>query len=73
MGHKREQMEPKYCPIMSMMMGGSGGASPCLRQECAWWDGINERCIIKTIASELVNIRSDLVKKISPGYPDSIL
>lgn len=45
-------MESKRCPLM--------GSTPCLREECAFFDSTNEVCCITTIAKAIDNIAADL-------------
>ncbi len=35
-------------------------APDCLKEECAWWDEADERCIVQTIPFELNRIGSAL-------------
>lgn len=65
-------MEAKTCPILTAMTG-SGALTACLREICAWWDSTNERCVVKSIAAELYNIRNSMTTRLSPGAQDYVL
>jgi len=33
-----------------------GAAADCLKEECAWWDDVMKRCVMKTVGAKLSGI-----------------
>ena len=34
----------------------------CLKEECAWWDEIDERCVLVTLVDKIADMRDDLIQ-----------
>ncbi len=56
---ERALLSNPYCP---MMMAGSGH---CVKDQCAWWDSVEERCAVYSIAQLLGRMQEEM--KISNG------
>jgi len=48
-----ENSPPLFCPLVALMTPTATKGRRCLREKCAWWDGLNERCIIASIYDQL--------------------
>jgi len=55
-----ENSPPLFCPLVALMTPTATKGRRCLRERCAWWDGGNEQCAIKTIADQLAFIMCEL-------------
>jgi len=63
------------CPIFINAMIQTGrtdvaGETPCLQEDCAWWDDSAQQCSIKTVCEDIFWLRTNftqLVKLVKEG------
>jgi len=41
-----EEGEVKYCPLLSAALKV---LCPCVKEKCAWWDRLDEQCLIESL------------------------
>lgn len=34
----------------------------CVKAECAWWDGVTERCVVLEVAVQLRSVNANLIR-----------
>ena len=63
-----EEKEKLICPLRQEMYGGTHGivasAHECDGERCAWWDGINEQCCIRTLAASARRLATNDEKRL---------